>query len=168
MVSESKIIKAIEKLALNYGQYIGGTVEAEIKQTWSWGLENYSDDEFAAAVRSIIEDVDIIKFPSLAMIKARMPKKVRPQPQGCGQCYKGMRSNSEARYERNGKPMRSNISYACPDCEAGQEMTKLPPWPCKGCPALDTRKEAMWELGVFIPICRGHEKKLPSEVQCRE
>ncbi len=167
MVSDSKIIRAIQKMGLNYNRYVGGVVGDEIKETWAWGLENYTDAEFVAAVRDIIEDVDITAFPSLGLLITRMPKKPRPQPKTFGQCYKGMRSNSQAKFQREGKPILYDSSYACPDCEAGEEM-KLLPWPCKGCSALDTRKEAMREFGVFVPVCRGYEKTLPSEVQCRE
>ncbi|MHC4278237.1 MAG: hypothetical protein ACYSTI_13105 [Planctomycetota bacterium] len=144
-------------MGLNYNRYVGGVVGDEIKETWAWGLENYTDAEFVAAVRDIIEDVDITAFPSLGLLKARMPKKEKRRPTACRKCLSGVRCNwQDMSDDGDGQGYWRSFSYAC-QCQAGQEFSALQVWPCDGCVALDEASK----ISDFrdYPVCRAHDKR---------
>ncbi len=163
MATKAKIQKAVEKLALNFGENRWPTDREEIVDTWMKLLKDYTDGDLGIGVKNVIGDVDVNAFPSINVLRAHMPRKEEQRPTACKECSLGVRTIFQDMSDGDGQGYWCAFSYACPNCEAGQEMTKLPPWPCDSCVALDL-DEASRIRG--LPRCRAHDKR-PDQVRCK-
>ncbi len=165
MVSKAKIQKAVEKLALNFGENRWPTDREEIVDTWMKLLKNYTDDDLGIGVKNVIGDVDVNAFPSFNVLRAHMPRKEERRSMACKECFAGVRCNVQDMSDEGNQVEWYSWSYAC-RCEAGQELSTRLPWPCDPCPALDLDEASRISGFHDYPVCKAHDKR-PDQVRCK-
>jgi hypothetical protein len=78
-------------------------------------------NSFKSAVDFILQDENIKKFPTIAQIRAYLPKKSRLELKDCDHCRGGITSLWIFKPEFN---REYSYAYACPFCEAGKAKSK--------------------------------------------